>query len=378
MSSSRIRLAPLVLACAILLINVAPMAQPAGGRNLILITLDGARTQEIFGGLDIAVLRAGLKKDERLEDTRAYKEYWAETPEARRAKVMPFFWTEWVVSHGSIAGNRALGSRFGITNTRRFSYPGYAEILTGEAHDAVIDSNDNRRYPFPTVLDVLKRRLSLSREQVAAFGSWETFRWITSSQEDAFVVNAGYQAFPSDRPDVQRLSRAQFETETAWDTVRNDMYTFRLALAHLATARPRVLYLALGETDDWAHGGRYDRVLQTLGRTDAWFRELWTWVQADPQYRDNTAILITVDHGRGRTPEDWGKHGDTIDGAQETWLAAIGPDWPRRGEWTNAPDAFTNQIAATGARVLGVDLRNDIPNAAAPIEYLWTRSTLQN
>ena len=93
-----------------------------------------------------------------------------------------------------------------------------------------------------------------------------------------------------------------------------------------------MLYLALGETDDWAHGERYDRVLQTLERTDAWFKELWTWLQADPQYRDNTAILITVDHGRGRTPQDWGKHGDKVDGAQETWLAAIGPDWPRRGD----------------------------------------------
>ena len=71
---------------------------------------------------------------------------------------MPFFWTEWMAGHGSIAGNRVLESRFGITNTHRFSYPGYAEILTGEAHDAVIDSNDNRRYAFPTVLDVLKRR----------------------------------------------------------------------------------------------------------------------------------------------------------------------------------------------------------------------------
>ena len=98
-----------------------------------------------------------------------------------------------------------------------------------------------------------------------------------------------------------------------------------------------MLYLALGETDDWAHDERYDRVLQTLERTDAWFKELWTWLQTDAQYRDNTAILITVDHGRGRTPKDWGNHGDDVDGAQETWLAAIGPDWPRRGEWTDAP-----------------------------------------
>lgn len=368
--SSRVGHAILAALFTIPLVLASPAAQ-SGGRNLILITLDGARTQEIFGGLDVEVLRAGLKKDERLEDARAYQQYWADTPEARRARVMPFFWTEWMTAHGSIAGNRAAGSKFGITNTHRFSYPGYAEILTGEPHDAVIDSNDDRRYPFPTLLDVVKGRLSLSREQVAAFGSWATFRWIVSSREDSFVVNAGYQAHASDRPDVQQLSRAQFETQTPWDSVRNDMYTFRLALAHLQTARPRALYLALGETDDWAHDERYDRVLQTLERTDAWFKELWTWLQSDQQYRDNTAILITVDHGRGRTPADWGTHGEKVDGAQETWLAAVGPDWPRRGMWTNAPEAFTNQIAATGAKVLGVNLQKDIPNAGAPIDYLW-------
>jgi len=373
MSWNGLNWSALIAFSSVLVVTAAPAAQPTAARNLILITLDGARVQEIFGGLDVEVLRAGLKKDERLEETRAYKQYWAATPEARRARVMPFFWNEWMAAHGSIAGNRAAGSRFGITNTHRFSYPGYAEILTGEAHDAVIDSNDNRRYAFPTLLDVAKRRLSLSRDQVAAFGSWETFRWIASAEEDSFVVNAGYQEFASERPDVQRLSRAQFETQTPWDSVRNDMYTFRLALAHLESAHPRVLYLALGETDDWAHGERYDRVLQTLERTDAWFKELWNWLQGDPQYRDNTAILITVDHGRGRTSQDWGKHGDKVDGADETWLAAIGPDWPRRGPWANAPDAFTNQIAATGAKVLGLDLREDVPNAGTPIEYLWGR-----
>jgi hypothetical protein len=369
----RVRHCLLVLIALATLGAPAPSAQAPPPRNVILITLDGARTQEIFGGLDLDVLRAGLKKDETVEQTRAYQQYWADTPEARRARVMPFFWNEWMTADGSIAGNRSRGSRFGIRNTKRFSYPGYAEILTGEPHDAVIDSNDNKRYPFPTVLEILQRRLGLGREQVAAFGSWETFRWITASKADAFVVNAGYQAFSSSDADASRWSREQFEAHSPWDSVRHDMFTFRLALTHLETARPRVLYLALGETDDWAHGERYDRVLQTLALTDAWFKELWTWLQNDPQYRGNTSILVTVDHGRGRTAADWGRHGEKVDGAQETWLAAIGPDWPRRGEWTDAPDGYANQVAATLAKTMGVDLRADIPNAGAPLDYLWER-----
>ena len=60
-----------------------------------------------------------------------------------------------------------------------------------------------------------------------------------------------------------------------------------------------MLYLALGETDDWAHDGRYDRVLETYARTDDYLKQLWTWLQSQPEYRGRTHLLITTDHGRG-------------------------------------------------------------------------------
>ncbi|HEX7087000.1 MAG TPA: alkaline phosphatase family protein [Vicinamibacterales bacterium] len=366
------RLVVLMLALAPALLSdvqprVAAQAQPA--RNVILITLDGARTQEIFGGLDLEVLRSTLREGETPESTSVYREYWAPTPEERRSKLMPFFWGELMARHGSILGNRAKGSRFGVTNPHRFSYPGYAEILTGAARPAV-DSNDPRRNPHTTVLEVLRRELRLPADRVAVFGSWRIFNWIAEHEEGAIVVNAGYEAMEGPAP-IPQLSAAQFETLTPWDSVRHDYYTFRLAMAHLAARRPRVLYLALGETDDWAHNRRYDRTLQALALNDRYLRELWTWLQSDPEYRDNTAILITVDHGRGRTPSDWHGHGRDVDGAEETWLAAIGPDWPRRGEWADASDAWASQVAATLSRAAGVDLRAHIPDAGEPILALW-------
>ena len=121
----------------------APVGQaPADRQNVVLITLDGARTEEIFGGLDLDVLKSTLREKQKPEDQALYKRFWAETPQARREKLMPWFWKTFVVEHGSIAGNRAIGSVAKLTNTHRFSYPGYSEILTGEAHDDVIDSND--------------------------------------------------------------------------------------------------------------------------------------------------------------------------------------------------------------------------------------------
>src|SRR5205807_3353421 len=88
--------------------TAAPDAHAAD--NVILITLDGVRTEEVFGGLDVDVLRSTIRRGAKVEETRAYERYWAATPEARRERLMPFLWTTLMAQHGSIAGNRARGS----------------------------------------------------------------------------------------------------------------------------------------------------------------------------------------------------------------------------------------------------------------------------
>ena len=118
------------------------------------------------------------------------------------------------------------------------------------------------------MLEFLQGAAGLTREQVAVFGSWSVFNAIAEHTEGAITINAGFEAFESPDAEVRRLSALQFETPTPWESVRHDAYTVRFAMDHLARHRPRVIYLALGETDDWAHDGRYDRVLETYTRTD--------------------------------------------------------------------------------------------------------------
>ena len=361
----------LLAAVAAIVVATVPAAtqKPSPTRdNLILITLDGVRTEEIFGGLDRAVLESTLAKDAKLEASAAYKRFAADTAEARRERLMPFLWRELIVKHGSIAGNRRVNSSVTLTNTHRFSYPGYSEILLGEAHDDVIKSNDRVQNPFATLLEELKTHLRLPASRAAAFGSWEVFNEIVEHTPGALTVNAGFEAF--DTPDrvAQSLSRLQFDTPTPWNSVRHDAYTFGLAMGHLRTARPRVLYLALGETDDWAHDGRYDRVLETLARTDDFLRQLWTWLESQREYRGRTHILMTTDHGRGHTGTDWRSHGAKIEGAQHVWMMFVSPAMQRRGEWRDHPPLHTNQAAATMARWIGLDWNALRPNAGRPVE----------
>jgi hypothetical protein len=338
----------------------------AAGDAVILITLDGARHEEIFGGLDLDILRSTLKKDQRIEDSPTYKRYWAATPDERRRKILPFFW-KLVTEQGSIAGNPALGSDVKLSNRKLFSYPGYAELLLGQAFDDEITSNDPIRNPHETVLERLRRDLKLDAAQVATIASWDVFNAIAEHAEGATTVNAGYEALAIPGADVALLNELQTEAKAPWNDARIDAFTFRLAKAYFEQARPRVLYLAFNDTDSWAHEGRYDRLLDAYATTDRWLEQLWTWLQAQPDYRGRTHLLITTDHGRGHTADGWRHHGQKYPDAERVWMAFVSPKMSQRGEWRGGAPLSTNQAAATLASWAGVDWTADHPQAGKPI-----------
>lgn len=338
--------------------------------NVILITLDGARTQEIFGGFD-GELYKKIEKD--AEKKEVFQKFAAESLKQRREKLMPFFWQVWMKNYGSIAGNRSLKSEAKTTNNLLFSYPGYSEILTGEARDDVIKSNNRVQNKFPSVLQFLQKKLKLSSNQVASFASWDAMNEIATNNPEDFLVNAGYEVYQSDNREIQQISKEQFETPTPWDSVRHDYYTFRLAMAHLKNYHPRILHISLGETDDWAHDKRYDMVINALHRTDNYFKELWSFLESDKQYKGKTTIIITVDHGRGNSEKDWNDHGQDVPEARYIWMAFISPDSNVRGEWKNTESVYQNQIAATISKLLGFDYSEQYKNAGKAISKIFTK-----
>jgi len=153
------------------------------------------------------------------------------------------------------------------------------------------------------------------------------------------------------------LSTLQFDVLTPWPTVRHDYITFEMALEYLRTAHPRFLHIAFGEADDWAHDRRYDRVLDSIGYFDRALKQLWTAIQALPQYRDSTALVITSDHGRGSTVRDWTSHGQSVPGSEQIWLAIVSPETPARGETGIGGETHQRDIAPTILELLGIGYR---------------------
>jgi Type I phosphodiesterase / nucleotide pyrophosphatase len=357
----------IVGACLIAaLCAAAGSAQGRKTERVVLVTLDGARWQEVFAGLDESLLREVTPKGVDVTATPAYRRFWAATPEARREKLMPFLWHT-LARDGAIAGNRTHGSTVTVSNAFRFSYPGYSELLTGQAHDDVIKSNDAIRNPFPSVLQFARHQLNLPASKVATFASWGVFSSIVESTPGDTTVNAGLQPYDSPSEVVQQLSRLQQETPLPWDNIRHDAYTFAFAMDYLRRQQPTLLVIGFDEMDDWAHDGKYDLVLEALHRADRYLDVLWNALQGDPQYRNRTTLIVTADHGRGRTTETWRRHGQSVEGADEIWLAVASPDVALRGEWRPPTALFQNQIAATIAALLGLDYREQNPDAGRPL-----------
>lgn len=332
--------------------------------KVILITFDGLRWQELFNGADGSL----ISNPDYVVDTIALvKEFWRGDPQERRKTLMPFFW-EVIASKGQIFGNRNKGSKANLTNQMWFSYPGYNEILTGKADDERINSNARTNNPNVTVLEFVNQQPGFEGK-VAAFGSWDVFPYIINESRSGIPVNAGYEQVDDPQtPEERLINRLQNETPVLWNTVRLDAFTHHLAMSHLQTIKPRLLYIAYGETDDFAHRGDYDEYLRSARRTDQFIRDIWETIQSDPYYKDQTTLVLTTDHGRGIEGDGWRHHGKSgTPHSDEVWMAFLGSGIAGKGEISLESQIYSNQVAATVAELLGLKYNTDAGDSLMPI-----------
>jgi hypothetical protein len=280
--------------------------------------------------------------------------------------LLPFLW-DTAAKQGQIFGNRDLGSDSHVINGQNFSYPGYAETLTGLA-DPRIESNANVPNPNPTVLAWLNRQPGFEG-RVAAFGAWEVFNGIFDREHCGFLVNAGWDpltGIPA-TPELTLLNRLKAETPHVWGDEPFDALPFHTAIEYLKARKPRAFFIGLGETDDWAHNGIYTSYLDSAHLADSYIGELWNILQSMPEYRGSTTLIVLPDHGRGVGAE-WNDHGGSIPASRETWMAFLGPDTPALGERGAGTVVTESQVAATIAALLGEDYHAAVPKSGVKID----------
>lgn len=361
--------------CVLALLPAAVLSAAAPGaarktRNVIYVMADGLRWQEVFSGAELSLIS---KENGAVDDVDALKAAaWRETAEARRELLMPFFWTV-IARQGQLYGNREKGSEAYVTNGHNFSYPGYSETLCGFA-DARVDSNDKIPNPNVSVLEWLHNKPAF-RSKVAAFGAWDTFPFILNAGRAGFPVVAGNDPLKVApvTPAIEMLNNLKEDSTHVWEGEPLDVLPFYTAVEYLKQHKPRILYLSLGETDEWSHAGDYKHYLESAHRGDTYIRKLWELVQSMPEYRGTTTLIVSTDHGRGLSPTAWRDHGEKVPDSKYIWMGFLGPDTPALGERGKIAPVTQSQIAATLAALLGEDYNAAVPKAGKPIQDVLGR-----
>ena len=97
--------------------------------------------------------------------------------------------------------------------------------------------------------------------------------------------------------------------------------------------RPSVMAITLLDVDV-CHSD-FNGYLRGQQLADACVNHLWDFIQADPDLRDNTTMIVLPEHGRhlfsnGNNPDSMGRagidHGQGDDGDRNVWMLALGPD----------------------------------------------------
>ena len=299
-------------------------------RNVVLVTTDGLRWQEVFRRRRRGAAEQEGRRGRRLG--RPPPEFWRETPEARREALLPFLW--WTVARrGPGLRQPRQGSLARVTNGKNFSYPGYNELLTGSP-DPRIDSNDKRPNPNVTVLEWLHAQARLPGQggRVRVVGRVPVHpqrraqrppgqRRVDAARRDSptesqallnrlmadTAPDSGEQ--PPRRPHVPGRpgAPAPRHAPRAVRRLRRDRRVrARRPLRPVPARRPR----------------RFDAALASSG----------TSCRRIPQYRGTTTLIVTTDHGRGEAPQGWRSHGEKVEGSEAIWIAVLGPDTPALGE----------------------------------------------
>ena len=341
-------------------------AHAAKTQTVVLIVSDGLRWQEIFTGADAALLN-DKKSGSWLSEADLHRRYWRDKVAVRRQTLFPFLWGT-VAKQGQILGNQNKGSVARVSNGKAFSYPGYNEMTTGYPNDA-IDSNEFGPNPNPTVFEWLNS-FDEFKGKVAVYGTWSVIDNIFNKARSHLVMQTGWTPPPRKAHDTPRdaLLRQLFATTTQFDEEDVDNSLLQIPLLdYVKTGAPRVLFVGYGETDNWAHQGRYDLVLDSAHRFDFFVKQLWDTMQSMPQYRGTTTFILTTDHGRGGGLTEWKEHGVEQKGSENIWIAVMGPDTPALGERHDVAPVVQAQIAATVAALVGKDYKSAVPKAAGPL-----------
>jgi len=148
--------------------------------------------------------------------------------------------------------------------------------------------------------------------------------------------------------------RESFEPEVSFMEHHEDLEVWDEVNRIIDTHHPTLTLVNLPEVDGAGHRGKWYLYLQAIVQVDTIIYEICQKIWQDPYYKDNTAIIITADHGRclDGVNQDFKSHGGTCFGCRRLPFLIIGPGIKQNHTVTRR--AFQRDLAPTLAKMFGI------------------------
>jgi hypothetical protein len=320
---------------------------------VVLLALDGVRWQEVFDGSDETRAKASRRR--------------------RAESLMPNL-HGLVGAGGVLLGDPESGTEFFASGPEFVSLPGYSEMLSGRRVTSCRD-NACAATTSPTLADEVARLPGATIQGVAVVTSWPDIGRIAAQRSDRIAMSTGRNGGPTRelfrRDPVSRAlvdEGAQSPAEPGSGDFRPDRLTAQVALRHLEIARPRFLFVSLGEPDEYAHRGDYAGYLRALRHADLTIGLISRALEEHARQGVRTVLFVTADHGRSK---DFAHHGSAHPESARVWLFARGTEVTRR-PLPAAGARYLADLAPTLRTVLGLGTDRH-PAAGRPLVGLLDR-----
>ncbi|MFQ5584047.1 MAG: T9SS type A sorting domain-containing protein [Calditrichia bacterium] len=126
------------------------------------------------------------------------------------------------------------------------------------------------------------------------------------------------------------------------------------ALGVISTFHPRLLWIYLADVDGAGHSGNWQAYTRAIQIADSIVGVIWSTIQSDSYYMNNTTMFVTNDHGRHDDAHGgFQGHGDGCDGCRHIMFLTVGPRVKQ--DFVSSQYRRTPDLAVTASAILGVN-----------------------
>ncbi len=236
-------------------------------QNVVVVIIDGARYTETFGDPE----RRFVKFMDSLAHEGTIIDSFYNRHKTYTSQAIPALWT------GSWAGTR----------------------------DTVYNGKSTQYTVRPSVFEYYRKQKQANDEKCIYVLKYVSSLWLQS-----FYPGYGPQYWP------YTVSEGS-----------NDIEVEQRAKDLASLYHPQFLWVYLADVDHAGHSGDWSAYTSAIKRADSLVYDLWTYLQNDDFYKDNTYLFVTNDHGRHDDQHGgFRNHGDDCQGCQHIMFLALGPD----------------------------------------------------